>query len=475
MTVVRDSDDRAGVAGAPVATRRRLRWLLPSLGIVAFLVAGGPLAGLAGKLSGEQKNDSAAYLPASAEATRALKEQNRFAGGETLPAIVVYARASGLTGDDRRKIAADASAMATWFGAKLAAPPSPPVVSDDGRAAEVLLLFRSSDPQRLRGDIDWARQRAASGGSGLDSHVTGPAGIFADLLEVFGQIDGVLLAVTGVVVLLILIVVYRSPILPFLVLAVAGVALGLANGTAYLLARHGVLTVSGQSQGILDVLVLGAGTDYALLLVSRFREELRRHDSRYDAMRVAWRASVQPIVASAGTVILGLLCLLVSDLAATRGLGPVGAIGIGCALVSMLVLLPAVIVLLGRAAFWPFRPGYGSPPAEERGIWSRVARGVGRRPRLVWVSTALVLGALGFGVVRLQADGVPQTEAFLTVQDKARKTAEWTYLLGKGCQGEVYAKQGKQDLVFLVSQSVLKPLRGELLDPTVFHFEPSKV
>jgi RND superfamily putative drug exporter len=198
----------------------------------------------------------------------------------------------------------------------------------------------------------------------------------------------------------------------------------MANGVVYLLAKAGVLTVSGDAQGILDVLVLGAGTDYALLVAARFREELPRQPDRYAAMRVAWRAAVPPILASGATVIFALLCLLISGLPATRGLGPITAIGIVCALGSMLVLLPAVLVLLGRSAFWPFRPAVPGAaneptraPAEERGPWWRIARGVGRRPRLVWVVTVLFLAGLGLGLARLEAHGVPRTESFVAEVD----------------------------------------------------------
>ncbi|HET8681497.1 MAG TPA: MMPL family transporter, partial [Micromonosporaceae bacterium] len=240
------------------------------------------------------------------------------------------------------------------------------------------------------------------------------------------------------------------------VLGVAGFALGLANGVVYLLAKAEVITLSGQSQGILDVLVLGAATDYALLLVSRYREELRRQESRHDAIRVAWRAVVAPILASAGTVILGLLCLLVSDLSANRGLGPVGAVGIACSLLAMLTLLPAFLALLGRAAFWPFRPAYGSAPAEERGVWARIAGLVGRRPRVVWAVTALALLALAGGITRLEADGIPQTEAFTTTKDS--KTGQDLvgrhFPAGTGSPANVIVRQDKLGEVASAAQGV---------------------
>ena len=420
MTAVRH--DPAPAPERHGGERARWRWLPPALAVVAFLLIGGQLGGLAGRLSEVQRSDSAAYLPEGGEATRVLASSKRFTGGETTTAIVVFRRPAGaITEADRLDITTVTFRYAEALQTRLASPPAGPIVSDDGRAAQVIVRLVGSDPALIRGEVDFLRRWAAAGTPGLEVHVAGPAAALADLTEVFGAVDGVLLLVTGALVLLILIAVYRSPLLPVLVLAVAGIALTLANATAYLLADAGALTVSGDAQGILGVLVLGAGTDYALLLVSRFREELRRTPDRYRAMRVAWRAAVEPILASGATVILGLLCLLASDLPSTRGLGPVAAIGIACALLAMLVLLPAVLVLCGRAAFWPFRPRPGpttaSDPAGRSGLWSRVAGLVGRRPRLVWTATALALAALAFGMVRLEAQGVPRSESFLAPVD----------------------------------------------------------
>ncbi|NUR30264.1 MAG: MMPL family transporter, partial [Catenulispora sp.] len=375
-----------------------------------WLVVGGPLAALAGKTSEVQKNDNSSYLPESAESTVVMHLDKQFVNQESAPGIVLYARPGGLTGDDKALITRQMQATSDHFGSALAGPPIGPIFSDDGVAAEVIVRFAGTDSQKNAPGVEWLRDNL--GAPGLEAHVTGPAGIYADFMDVFKLIDGVLLYVTGGLILLILAVVYRSPFLPIAVLFSAGFALGLSNGIVYLLAKADVITVSGQSQGILDVLVLGAATDYALLLVSRFREELRRHESRFDAMKVALRASFEPILASGGTVILGLLCLLVSDLAPNRGLGPITAIGITCALGASLTLLPALLVLFGRAIFWPFRPAFGSRPAEEHGLWARVARLVGRRPRTVWLVTLALLGLCTLGLVRLESNGFPQTDGF---------------------------------------------------------------
>jgi RND superfamily putative drug exporter len=291
--------------------------------------------------------------------------------------------------------------------------------------------------------VGWLRENI--GAAGLDAHVGGLGGILTDIVGVFETVDGLLLLVTVGVILVILLVVYRSPLLPFIVLFSAGAAYTLANGMVYLLAREGIIDVSGQSAAILNVLVLGAATDYSMLLVSRFREELRRCENRFDAMKVAWRASVEPIVASAATVILGLLCLLFSDLSSNKGLGPVGAIGIAASLLVSISLLPAVLVIFGRSLFWPFRPAYGSPSAEEKGIWAWVAGLVGKRPRIVWVVTAFVLFAAIGGLSRLNATGIPQTESFTNRPDSvaAQELISAHFPGGTGSPAQVMVRQEK--------------------------------
>jgi RND superfamily putative drug exporter len=432
MTTMPDerTEDAAGDRGRGVPAARR-RWRLPVLVIVAFLVVGYPLGSLAGNLSDVQRNDSSSYLPEGTEAARVLAASQRFTGVERTTAILVYTGSSTITEADQAQLILAIARVADHFDTRLAGPPIGPIVADDRRAAMAIISLAGSDPDRIRADVEWLR-RGATWTSGLEVTVAGPAAAVADLTEIFSAVDGLLVLAAGALVLLILIIVYRSPVLPFVVLAVAGFALGLANGTVYLLADRGVVTVSGDARGILNVLVLGAATDYALLLVSRFRQELRVVEDRYQAMRAAWRGAATPILASGATVIVALLCLVASDSPPTRGLGPVAAVGVACALATMLALLPAVLVLCGRGVFWPFRPGYGSAtgspatgspatgsPAAGRGFWRRVARLVGRRPRLVWLLTTLALLGLASGMFRLEAQGVPRSESFLAPVDSA--------------------------------------------------------
>lgn len=390
---------------------RRLRWLIPALLVIAWLGLGGFGGPFAGKLSEVAKNDNAAFLPQSAEATEVSDEQKAFTPRQVLPATVVAERASGLTAEDRRFLDGKARELGTVPGVvgPLGQPEKAP--RDDQAVQLAVPILADGNPADVVKEV---RAKLTGAPAGLTVLVTGPAGQIADLVTAFGGIDGILLLVAGGVVALILVAVYRSPLLPFLVLLSAVFALGLASLVVYLLAKNDVLALNGQSQGILSILVFGAATDYALLTVARFREQLRDTPSRFDAVKLAWRATLEPIAASAGTVILGVLCLLFSDLNSNKGLGPVAAIGIGAALLASTTFLPAVLALCGRGAFWPFKPALGSPHPETSGVWGRVARLVGRRPRVVWVVTALVLGVGVAFLPQLKASGTAQSDVFLT-------------------------------------------------------------
>jgi RND superfamily putative drug exporter len=248
--------------------------------------------------------------------------------------------------------------------------------------------------------------------TGFESHVTGIGGILADLFGSFGSLDSSLLLTTFIVVAIILICVYRSPVLWFIPLFCAVMALSIGGCIVYLLAKNGTIALDGQSQGILSVLVIGAATDYALLLIARYREELHHFDSRVDAMRVAVKGVFEPIVASGLTVIAGLLVLGLSELKSVRSLGPVAAIGILSAQIVMLTLLPAILVLCGRWIFWPKVPRHDDVDDRLSGIWSKVSDTVGRRPRRVWIGSGLLLVISAGFAFQLNTTGLSQTEAF---------------------------------------------------------------
>jgi putative drug exporter of the RND superfamily len=388
---------------------RGLLWTAIAV-VLAWLVIGGVSGPFAGRLSEVAVNDNAAFLPSDAEATRAQDLAAGFTERETTPAIVVYERPSGITDGDREAASADLAGFARIPG--VVTPLPPPIPSEDGQALEVIVPIDGSNGDTIAAAVDAMRVVAADPPNGLSVHVAGPGGLLADLIEVFSSIDGPLLLVTLAVVLVILLIVYRSPILWIVPLFSAVLSYGLAAFAVYQLADAGVVKLNGQSQGILTVLVFGAGTDYALLLVARYREELHRHRRPADAMKAAWRGAAPAIAASAGTVILSLLCLLLSGLNSNRALGPISAVGIAATLLVMLTFLPAVLLLGGRWVFWPRVPVYGAPASEGRGLWQRVADLVARRARLVWAVTALALVALAIGTTQLGARPLGQSDIF---------------------------------------------------------------
>ena len=388
---------------------RRAKWVVLAFWLIIVVVA----APLAGKLTGAEKNDSSAWLPGRAESTRVLDLQSRFLSPDIFAGVVVYDRPSGLTGADHAKAVADAAKFGQVPGV-VAGQVQGPLFARDGQAIETIVPVNLG-PKGWNGASDAAarlRTIASAGAGGLAIHIAGPLGSAADSASSFKGIDGILLVATLVVVIALLLITYRSPVLWLLPVMSAGVALTAAEALIYLLARHAGLTVNAQSAGILYVLVFGAGTDYALLLTARYREELRRHEDRHQAMAVAIRRAGPAITASAITVILSLLTLTVAELNSTKSLGPVLAIGVAVALVAMMTLLPALLVIFGRWMFWPAKPGYGSPDPATRGIWAGVGRRIATRPRVVWIGTAVVLGAMCLGLTGLRASGLTAAQSF---------------------------------------------------------------
>ena len=390
------------------------RWVWPLLVVLVWLFIGGPLGSFSGRLAEVQENDNAAFLPQTAESTQALEALRGFQEQETLPTTVVFERSGGLTPADQEAVASYAEELAAVPDVAAVDGPLP---SADGEASQLVVQIAATDGEAIVEVVVALREVLADPPDGLTALVGGQGGILADFIDAFGAIDGLLLVVALSVVLLILVVVYRTPVLPLVVLFSAILGLGAASAAIYGLASANALDLNGQSQGILFILAIGAATDYSLLLVARYREELRDQESKYAAMRTSWRAVVEPIAASGLTVILGLLCLLLSDLSSLQGLGPVGAIGIAGAMLSSLTFLPAALLLLGRRAFWPLAPAYGSKHHHDDGIWSRVAGLVRERALPVALITTVVLGFFAAFAFTLNEDPVPQTELFLTAED----------------------------------------------------------
>lgn len=393
-------------------TPRRALWLIPVVLLVAWLGIGGTLGPYAGRLGEVSTNDRAAFLPRSAESTEVVARQRAFQQAETLPAIVVWTVDDGGTSTGARQAAAT-RALASLTGAPgVVGEPSPALPSRDGKALEGVVQLRPDLGERLPDTLDRIRS-AAERVPGTTARTAGPAASQADLTDAFAGIDGLLLAVALATVLVILLLVHRSVLLPLVIILGSVFALGLACAVVYALAAHDVVRVDGQVQGILSILVIGAATDYALLLTARYREELAQRADRFAAVRAALRRSWAAIVASAGTVALGLLALLLSDLTNNRALGPVGAIGVVCAVLSSLTFLPAVLVLLGPAAYWPAAPRATGDTRGGGRVWNRVAALVDRAPRKVWTVALVGLLACAAFAPTLTAKGVPLDEIFV--------------------------------------------------------------
>jgi RND superfamily putative drug exporter len=420
---------------------RWLRILLPAVLILVWLTAasiGGPYFGRIDEVS---SNDQTTYLPASADATRVSALQKQFTDSDAIPAIVVFRTDDGgdLTDEQRTGIQNQVEGLCSVSG--VSDDVSPAIPSEDGQAVEVFVPIDSSG--EVRDTVDSMRSFLLREGSvdGVTAFVTGPAGFTADIGDAFAGIDGILLLTALGAVFVILFIVYRSPLLPFLVLGTSLFALTTSLLTVWWLAKAGVFTLNGQVQGILFILVIGAATDYSLLYVSRYKEALRTHEKRWDATWAALRVSLEPILASGGTVIAGLLCLLFSDLNSNKALGPVSAVGVAFSVLASLTLLPALLLACGRASFWPLRPKYAAPdgavvgavtaharhgfaPHESahgspKGFWARLEAFIAWRPRTIWIVTTVVLLAAGTGVLQLQANGVPQSDLILG-QSEAR-------------------------------------------------------
>ena len=422
-----------------------------------------------GKLSTVQENDNAAFLPDNAESTLASKVTVKFSdsSNDQIPTLLVFlgdvdpknnpakmaAIQKYLDGLGDEILPESGKPMSTYFvpGFPIQAFPS-----EDGKAALVNIALSSDVAQdrieekpALTLIVDFLREDLKKNfeSQALTTHVTGFGGIFADLFGAFGSIDSTLLLTTLVVVSLILIVVYRSPLLWILPLFTAVTALSLAGTVVYYLAKAGTIDLNGQSQGILSVLVLGAATDYALLLIARYREELHHHESRFESMRIALRGVVEPIIASGSTVIAGLLVLLLSQLSGNRGLGPVGAIGIASAMVTVLTLLPALLVVFGRWIFWPKVPKFDDVDEQLSGTWAKIGTAVEKNPKRIWISTAVILTIFAGFSFTLKADGLANTEAFTARTDSVIGLEELGkhFPSGEGSPVEIVIKEN--DLV----------------------------
>ncbi|MEU8628093.1 MMPL family transporter [Streptomyces sp. NPDC048669] len=444
-----DLQRRRRPGAAALVCGRRTKWLVVALWLIVLVVA----APLAQKLTGAQDNDATTWLPSSAESTKVLESSKDFRP-QIITTVVVYAREGGLTGADRSRIARDARELRTVHahgvrGTQTQGPVFDKRVSPSAAQIFVPITMGDNGWKQIGPAVDSVRDLVGGSGDGLAVHVTGPGGVAADSAKAFSGIDSTLLIAALGVVIVMLLITYRSPTLLLLPLIAVVAALFSAQALIYLLAAHAGLTVNGQSAGILTVLVFGAGTDYALLLVARYREELRRHEDRHEAMARALHRAGPAVLASSGTVVLGMLVLLVAEMNSTRGLGPVAAIGVAVALIAMLTLLPALLVIFGRWVFWPVVPHFGSAEPTVHGFWARTGQRLARRPRTVWVATALVLAALSLGLSQLNASGLSNADSFTGKPDSitGQEVQDRYFPAGSGDPLLVVASAGRGDAV----------------------------
>lgn len=430
---VPDDSSKSAKLREPIPARRSLITLFAIIMVawVAIAGVGGPYFG---KISEVATNDRSSFLPESSESTKAQSLIDQFSDLDYVPAIVVLENKGGVSKDNT----ADLKDLANTLDDEglLAADASPVVPSEDGDALELILPVSTDttadDVEQIRSVIAKTFPNAtvdseASDDSGTASttsanvYVTGPGGFSADLTSAFAGIDGILLLVALIAVFVILLIVYRSPLLPVIVLFTSVAALAASIFVVWHLADAGTLLINGQVQGILFILVVGATTDYSLLVVARFRDALLIERDRVRAGLAAFKGVLEPIAASGGTVIASLLVLLLTDLASTRALGPVAAIGIVMAMLAALTFLPAALMIIGRAVFWPFRPQVRtdqSPPMK-KGLWSRIAEVVAKRPRVIWIGLIVLLALPLIAFPQFKASGIAQSD-FVLGESEAR-------------------------------------------------------
>ncbi|HEX2293087.1 MAG TPA: MMPL family transporter, partial [Gaiellaceae bacterium] len=385
---------------ASFVSGRRSKFVVLGLWVV-LVVALGPFAG---RFEGAQRNEPSSFLPEGAESVEVLNAAEGFPSGEVTPAVAVFRSPDGLGAEGR---AAVERARTRVDGAAIEGVQrlAPTILSRDGTSAFFAIPIKAEGEEEiLIGAVEDTRELVRDGlPPGLEVEVTGPAGFSADASKAFEGINTTLLFATVALVFVLLVLIYRSPIFWALPLISVLFAESVVRGLGYLLAEAGTV-INGQTGGILLVLVFGAGTDYALLLTARYREELLRVEDKHEAMAIALRKAGPAIVASAGTVIAALLCLSLAQVNSVSGLGPVGAMGVAVAAAAMLTVLPVLLLIGGRRAFWPFVPRFGQETEAGRGSWWRLGRAIQRRHRAVWIGSAAGLSVLALGMLTLDDD-----------------------------------------------------------------------
>ncbi|MFB7915482.1 MMPL family transporter [Streptomyces sp. NPDC056061] len=429
--------------GVAVPGGRRGKWLV----LAAWLIAAMALGALAGKLGEVQDTSANAFLPRGAESAQVNTELEKFRTDDLLPAVAVYSTEGALTDEVRQKVDADRTAFAEIAVKGQQVPPA--VASDDGKALMLVVPLSGKDQAVLAEKVDELRSVAAAHAPpGLDTEVGGPGGATADAFNVFDTLDGTLMMATGLIVIILLLLTYRSPVLWLVPVLAVGFASVLTQAGTYLFAKYAGLQVDPQSSGVLMVLVFGIGTDYALLLIARYREELHRHEDRHEAMKIALRRSGPAILASAGTITVGLACLGFADINSSRSMGLVGVIGVICGFLAMISALPALLVICGRWVFWPLVPRHGTPVHKSRTVWERIGSSVAAHPRRSWLLSLAVTAVLAVSAFGLDM-GLAQTGWFQNKSESvvAQEKLSAHFPSGAGDPAVIIAKTADADRV----------------------------
>ena len=384
-------------------------WRRAAVVIAVWVVVGAAVIATAPPLTDVTTNEQGDFLPDGSESLRVLQlVRDKFPRGQGIPAIVVFHRPEGLSdsdldavaGVDKALLAGDAppdiqNVLALSTSSPLAASS---LLAPDGTTVTTIVTIRGSPAEEgFRETINWVRDQARDGAAdaGLTVAITGPAGIISDAVEVFSEIDFRVTLFTVLLVLTLLLLIYRSPALALLPLAGVGWTLVIAQGLVATLAANAGLVLNSQVVALMSVLMFGAGTDFTLFIVARYREELRQQPDRWRAMQVALRRVGPAIASSAGTTIAAMLALLLATFGSFQTMGPVLALAIFLMLLSGLSLIPAMAVLLGRVAFWPGQMHVTG--TEHSRIWSRVADFVTRRPVATFTATLVLLVVMAAG------------------------------------------------------------------------------
>ena len=403
-------------------TGRKTAWVTLLIGLIFAILAFGPLRAASTEIT------PGVGLPANTESVVVDELISTLPGSDSTAAVIVYASESKFTDEEVTWLQGSFDPMAQMLtgganekfvefsnlevnGSKFVPPAA---ISEDSTTAVVTVPMEQTDAtEEIATRVEKLRELAKEGApSGLEVYVTGPEGFSADLSGVFAGADFTLLLSTVIIVAVLLLITYRSPTLWLVPLLVVGVADGMAGQLARQVAALFGITPDGSVTGILSVLVFGAGTNYALLLIARYREELLLHEDRHVAMAKAIRGAGPAIIASGTTVTLALLTLSFADLAGNRALGLVCATGIVIAMIAALGVLPAALVVFGRGLFWPFVPKFGGVNKSDSGLWAKLGKGVSKRPIAVSLLGVLILGGLASGVSGIQV-GLASTDRFL--------------------------------------------------------------